>query len=111
MSVKVEKRKGGKRPGAGRPKGVPNKITGKRTKIAEKLLDDGATPLEIMAATMRALWDDAVDETGKVINMEAAKDACAIADRCAPYMHPRLASTQIDGHLTVNHEDALKALE
>ena len=111
MSVEVEKRKGGKRPGAGRPKGVANKVTGKRKQIAADLLDDGVTPLEVMTATMRALWAEAADDEGKVIDMEKAKDACAIADRCAPYMHPRLAATTVDANVNMSHEDALAVLE
>ena len=106
-----EKRVGGKRPGAGRPKGKKNSDTSKRRKIANDLLNDGVTPLEVMMATMRALWAEAADKDGNVKNMEKAKDACAIADRCAPYMHTRLAATTVDANVNISHEDALGLLE
>ena len=33
------------------------------------------------------------------------------AKSAAPYMHPKLAQTELKGDLTVRHEDALKELE
>lgn len=82
---------GGKRPGAGRPKGAR---TSKTREFAEKALAAGISPLEIMAETMRALWKQAVDPKGEVIDVKAAKEACEIAQIAAPYMHPRLAAVE-----------------
>lgn len=75
--------RGGKRLGAGRPKGA----TTRRTRaIADKATVEGLTPLEVMLKAMRHhakanKWDEAAS---------IAKDA-------APYMHPRLASMQHTG--------------
>lgn len=77
--------KGGKRPGAGRPKGSRNKATQKRRDIAERALADGVTPLEVMLEAMR----DAYKGGGAVAASVYAKEA-------APYVHPRLASIDAD---------------
>src|SRR5436305_1833373 len=75
---------GGKRPGAGRPRGLANIKT---RALAEKVLADGVSPLEVMIKAMHEhyaarRWDDAA---------AAAKDA-------APYVHPKLASIEHGGH-------------
>lgn len=75
--------RGGKRPGAGRPKGAKTKITEKALKEA----GDGMTPLEFMLGILRD-----TDES-MATRFEAAKAA-------APYMHPRLS--QVDS--TVTHK-------
>lgn len=105
MPTLKPKANGGRRSNAGRKKGIPNAITKKRTDVAKKALEGGVTALEVMASTMRALWAEATDETGKVIDMDKAKDACIIADRCAKFMHPTLASVQafVAGDVTHNY--------
>lgn len=80
--------RGGKRPGAGRPKGSENKATRKRREIAEAALEQGITPLEVMLQTMREKWE-AGDKEG----------ACQVAKDAAPYVHPKLSSVNanVDG--------------
>lgn len=49
---------------------------------------------------MRELWgagDKDIDEKLK---------ACAIAEKCAPYLHPRLASTEVKGDLNTTIKGA-----
>ena len=70
---------GGKRPGAGRPRGSKTK---KSQVIAIAAMAEGITPLEFMLSIMR---DESVDGA---IRMDMAK-------ACAPYTHARLASTEI----------------
>jgi hypothetical protein len=72
---------GGKRPGAGRPRGSKAKKT---QDIAIAAMAAGITPLEFMLQIMR---DEAVDP---LIRMDMAKAS-------APYMHARLASTEVSG--------------
>ena len=88
--------RGGKRPGAGRKKGIVSKVrlaVQERAKIAGT---EGETPLEYMLRVMRTSED------------VKRRDAMAIA--AAPFVHPRLAS--IEGKFDVNHhEAALKELE
>lgn len=73
--------RGGKRPGAGRPKGSANRKT---QEIANKAADEGITPLEYMIEVMRN-----VDES-PAMRLDAAKSA-------APYLHPRLQTTTVRG--------------
>ena len=86
--------RGGKRPGAGRKPGIANRKT---REIADKAAADGITPLEVMLATMRALWDGAVGKDGKVTDFEKALAACSVGKGAAPYMHPRMQ--QIDAKI------------
>jgi hypothetical protein len=70
--------KGGKRPGAGRKKGIPNRASAAREAA---IAASGLTPLEYMLTTMR-------DESKPVtLRLDMAKAA-------APYVHPRLASVE-----------------
>ena len=73
--------RGGNRPGAGRPKGVPNKATAERQAT---IAASGLTPLDYMLAVLR---DESAEPNTR---MEAAKAA-------APYVHPRLASIEHAG--------------
>jgi hypothetical protein len=70
--------KGGKRAGAGRKKGIPNRASAAREAA---IAASGLTPLEYMLTTMR-------DETKPIaLRLDMAKAA-------APYVHPRLASME-----------------
>jgi hypothetical protein len=73
--------KGGRREGAGRKKGIPNKSTAERMAA---LMAGGESPLEYMLRIMR---DKTVEDS---IRADMARSA-------APYMHPRLATTEIKG--------------
>ena len=69
--------RGGKRPGAGRKPGSKTKKTQKAAKEAAK---QGITPLEYM---LRILRDEGAD----------ASERAWAAEKAAPYIHPRLASS------------------
>lgn len=73
--------KGGKREGAGRK---PGSLTKRNQEIAAKAMSEGESPLEYMLRVMR---DSTADEARRA---DMAKSA-------APYMHPRLASTELTG--------------
>ena len=75
--------RGGKREGAGRKKGATTKKT---RAIADKAAEEGITPLEVMIRCMRDAWD-----AGRM------GDAHRYAVDAAPYMHPRLAATKVEG--------------
>lgn len=87
-------RKGGVRPGAGRPKGSPSKgprsAAAKLAAITDQIATaeyTGLTPLEYMLSVMR---------NGKLTvdtRLVAARDA-------APYVHARLQSVTLKGDLT-----------
>lgn len=69
---------GGARPGAGRPKGVANKLT---KEAIEKARSEGIMPLDYMLAVLR----DPNAEEGRRDGM---------AQAAAPYLHPKLASVE-----------------
>lgn len=73
--------RGGARKGAGRKVGS---VTKRTREIAERAVTEGLTPLDYMLAVMR---DEAADS--------ARRDDMAKA--AAPYIHPRLASTELKG--------------
>lgn len=73
--------RGGKREGAGRPKGAKNKTNAQRE---AEIKASGLTPLDYMLSRLR-------DETAPPeVRQWAAKEA-------APYVHPKLASIEHGG--------------
>jgi hypothetical protein len=85
--------KGGKRSGAGRKKGVPNKRTAEVQAAVEA---SGVTPLEYMLSIMR---DEAKDE----------RDRLHAAISAAPYVHAKLSSIDLKAKIST-HEGALDEL-
>jgi hypothetical protein len=102
---------GGRREGAGRP-GMLSKAaeaTKRRREIIDTaVLTDEITPLELMLRTMRAQWGAAT--SGTTLDLELATQAFGFAEKCAPYLHPRLAMTAISAEVrtepTVSPEKA-----
>ncbi len=84
-SISVEKQsigiKGGKREGAGRKAGVPNKKT---AEVQAAVAASGITPLEFMLQIMRNPANEPADR------LDAAKSA-------APYVHAKLANVTVVG--------------
>ncbi len=77
--------RGGKREGAGRKAGVPNKRT---QEIMDKAEASGLTPLEFMLDVLRD-----TDQT--------MENRCWAAEKAAPYVHAKLASVEHKGDLNV----------
>jgi len=73
--------RGGKRDGAGRPKGAPNKATAAK---AEAIAESGMTPLDYLLSVYRD------PEADKSQRLDAAKAA-------APYVHPKRAPVDGEG--------------
>lgn len=76
---------GGARPGSGRPKGAATKRT---AEIANKAIEQGITPLEYLLSIVR---DEGME---RPVRLDAAKAA-------APYVHPRLATVEQKGDLSL----------
>jgi len=89
--------RGGKRPGAGRKPGSATKRT---REIADQAAASGLTPLEVMLRLMRRYW-----------RKGQADRAAAIAKDAAPYVHPRLSSTDPGKSPEALHEDDLDELK
>lgn len=77
--------KGGKRPGAGRKKGSPNKRTAALQAAVEA---EGITPLAFLLQIMR-------DEVGD------PRDRMAAAIAAAPYVHAKLAAIEHSGDMNL----------
>lgn len=75
--------RGGARPGAGRKPGSVNRKT---REIADRAAAEGITPLEVMIEAMRNVYDN----EGAIAAFPYAKDV-------APYLHPRISSTELTG--------------
>ena len=73
--------KGGKREGAGRKPGSKQKKT---VELALKAAEEGITPLEYMLQILR---DD----------KQPHEERKWAAEKAAPYMHPRLQTTELKG--------------
>ena len=90
--------RGGKRSGAGRPKGS----VGIKTKIRQQMIkaanDGELMPLDFMLRTLRDEEKDFVDR------YKAAVDA-------APYLHPRLSATTVGGEITHDLAHLLNAVD
>lgn len=77
-------KRGGKRIGAGRPKGAR---TVRTSKVADNAIASGKiTPLEVMLKAMHVHY-----------NKKEYDAAAALAKDAAPYMHAKLASVQHSG--------------
>jgi hypothetical protein len=92
--------KGGKRPGAGRKKGVPNKRT---AEIQAEVEATGETPLAFMLRVMRTEASNDIEDPRLMqsileMRFEAAKAA-------APYVHARLAAVELSGKIGLNKAD------
>lgn len=78
-----QSKRGGRRAGAGRK---PGSVTKKTREIAEKAVEAGITPLEVMLEAMNAFR-----------GMGDLEKAAAFAKDAAPYMHAKLAAVEHTG--------------
>jgi hypothetical protein len=84
--------RGGKRKGAGRPKGAATKKT---REIAMRAAEEGITPLEFMLKIMRSEPAESIEDPRLLHDILAMRFEAAKA--AAPYIHPRLASVEMAG--------------
>jgi hypothetical protein len=83
--------KGGKRPGAGRKPGVPNKRTAEVQAAVEA---SGVTPLDFMLNVMRSEPPPGLEGNSLVAAMSLRFEAAKAA---APYVHAKLAAVEVTG--------------
>jgi len=102
MPIKKERGpNGGKRPGSGRKKGVPNKRTLSGPVIKAHAAKKGITPLEFMLQVLRSKSTKYTHQD----KMEAARNA-------APYVHAKLQSTfQQTSNEGLTHEQWLRRMQ
>lgn len=89
---------GGKRPGAGRKRGGKNQKT---SELARQAAAKGITPLEFMLEVMREPLPTKGDEEDPVLFVARyvgwRDRAFEAAKASAPYVHPKLATTELIG--------------
>lgn len=124
--------RGGKREGAGRKAGSRNSRTLAAEALRTKLLEGGASPLEVMIGNMRTAQAKAeklirdldrlsIPASAAAEQLEAAVQlaketrmlmmaAHECAKDAAPYLHPKLANIEVEGSMTLTLEDALAQL-
>lgn len=96
---------GGKREGAGRKKGIANTKT---RELAERALQSGASPLEIILKDMRELDAAADAEPDKEKKRALRREAREAAKDAAPYTHPRLQP--VDGRGSTDQSIVVKIM-
>ena len=105
-------RSGGARKGAGRPKGVPNKVTLEREKQLRAEAEGKDLPLDFMLRVLRGEPVEIRGEDGKVETYYPAfEDRKWAAQYAGPYSHPRLNAVDATGDVNVRHGQALDELE
>jgi hypothetical protein len=97
MAILTNTKRGGPRPGAGRPRGSVNRRT---IDVANRALEAGITPLEVILQAMREHYDAAMKAKKPAERLAMLDAAVDHATRAAPYMHRRLAN--VDG--VIRHE-------
>lgn len=130
--------RGGKRTGAGRPSGA---LTKRTREAAERAIETGQTPLDVMLENMRHFQQVALDAEATLEGLTASEFSGQVAENAspedqfkfllaqvkktagfrqaaqdaardaAPYVHPKLASVEHSGELKLTHEAALAALD
>jgi hypothetical protein len=101
---------GGKRPGAGRRRGTPNRANARREQF---IAQTGLTPIDVMIGVMRCTFDIGQQEL-KQEKPDESKIKWAFglalesAHRAAPFAHPRLSAVDHSAKLDVSkltHEE------
>jgi hypothetical protein len=105
MEPETKKKFGGAQKGAGRPKGVKNKLN---RELQVAVATSGITPLEFLLNRMRTPCPPGLDLSAQAAH-EARQFEAAVA--AAPYVHSKLSAVQVSGGLKLNHESALDELE
>jgi hypothetical protein len=91
---------GGKRPGAGRPRGVPNKHTGAAT-LRERILASGQTPLQFLVELYRSPMPKRNEGESALTYLKRLdcwdRNRVIGAKESAPYLHSKLSSIELTG--------------
>lgn len=111
MSEKVQTTKRSR----GRPKGALNS---RNAAVKDRALArSSVSPLDVMMQTMERRWNDAQKALDPEERGKLEQEACAVAEKVAPYLHARLQATTIKGDadaplfsISLPASDALRAM-
>lgn len=99
--------RGGARPGAGRKEGA---LTKKTRKVAEEISAKGDTPLETLnelRVWAMGIFRKAVTEQDHAKAADAAEFAADIANKQAPFVHPKLSTVEAKIDAEVTHRPTI----
>ncbi len=102
----------------GRPKGALNRRNVAAREKARVIAQSKLSPLEVMVKTMTERWEAAEALEPGDARAKLQTEACAVAEKVAPYLHARLQATTIKGDadqplsftVSLPASDALKAM-
>jgi hypothetical protein len=111
MSKTVQTTKGA----GGRPKGAVSNTTRARTL---SLAQAEVKPLDVLLQTMAERWKSSQAAIDPEERAQLQVEACAVAEKVAPYLHPKLQATTIKGDadnplsfaMSLPTADALRAM-
>jgi hypothetical protein len=94
--------KGGRRPGAGRPKGTKGRKAVSAAIVKKAVSEGKPLPLDVLLFSMDHYYGVAIAVEG-LIDEAALKEATLLAQAAAPYCHPRLNAVQQQTETTVTY--------
>lgn len=100
MEKNQPKPKGGPRPGSGRPKGVPNRVTAEFRQTVQRLLDDNADNVATWLRQVAQGIEPVLDSEGKVAVPGRPGDPGAALTKLtqlAEFAAPRLSRSEVTG--------------
>jgi hypothetical protein len=93
----------GSKPGerrGGRKKGTVARKVREKRELAQRLAHQGITPLEVMGEALRYFYGEATKS--ETPNRGMLMQAVAIAEKMAPYVHPKLSTVTASIDAQVN---------
>jgi len=86
--------KSGAKPRRGRPPGIAALPGRERNKV---ILKAKVKPLDVLMDTMADRWTAAQAASDPEERARLQQEACGVAEKVAPYLHPRLQATTLKG--------------
>jgi len=78
----------------GRPDGISSLPTRERNKVISRAK---VKPLDVLMETMAERWTAAQASNDPELRAKLQQEACGVAEKVAPYLHPKLQATTLKG--------------
>ena len=86
--------KSGAKSKGGRPKGLAHVATRDRNRL---IANSKIKPLQVLMDVMASRWEEAQAAKDPATRKELELAACQVAEKVAPYLHPKLQATTLKG--------------